>query len=178
MLLVNQQRIPQSSYIQSLSAIDGPMEHESAQGDEGEGEGGEDDSGDLLEQNDGCAGTDDGRGPAVQTADPGYAQAVAAELQQTVRYWSDFLKVHIHPRSLHTLERVNRCDSFDCYAAGTEAFKSDLAVDEAVDACRRFLEVLFAATAYRRHSACVCYFADASSYCHLVTFVVHVELSS
>jgi hypothetical protein len=133
---VLQQRIPQSGYLQSLAAIDSQMAQESAQADEGES--GDEDYGDYSGQQ------HEGRVPVVQTADPGYAQAVAAELQETVKYWSDYMKVHIHPRSLHTLERVNRGDSFDCYAAGTEAFKTDLAIDEAVDACRRFLEVQFA----------------------------------
>ena len=101
------------------------------------GERSDEDVGDNPEQR----STDEAQGSVVQIADREYAKAVAQELQETVTYWSDFLKVHIHPRSLHTLERVNRCDNFDCYAAGTEAFKTDLAIDEAVDACRRFLEV-------------------------------------
>ena len=134
-----QQQIPQSSYLQSLAAID---IQESAQTDEGER--GDEDYADHAERQGDRPDTDEGRVPVVQTADPGYAQAVATELQATVKYWSDYLKVHIHPRSLHTLERVNRGDNFDCYAAGTEAFKTDRAIDEAVDACRRFLEVQFA----------------------------------
>ncbi len=134
-----QQQIPQSSYLQSLATIDS---QESAQADEGER--GDEDYGGYPERQDDHADIDEGRVPALQTADPGYAQAVAAELQATVKYWSDYLKVHVHPRSLHTLERVNRGDSFDCYAAGTEAFKTDHAIDEAVDACRRHLEVQFA----------------------------------
>ena len=105
--------------------------------DDAAGERSDEDGGDDPEQR----GTDEPRGSVVQIADRDYAKAVAQELQETVKYWSDFLKVHIHPRSLHTLERVSRCDNFDCYAAGTEAFKNDLAIDEAVDACRRFLEV-------------------------------------
>ena len=134
-----QQQIPQSGYLQSLTAIDSQVAQESAQADEVER--GDEDYGDYPGHQHARSDTDECRVPVVQTADPGYAQAVATELQATVKYWSDYLKVHVHPRSLHTLDRVNRGDSFDCYAAGTEAFKTDLAIDEAVDACRRFLEV-------------------------------------
>ena len=137
---MNQHQIPRSSYLQSLAAIDTQREREAGQGDKGDSD--DEDYGDREQHS--RADTDDGRGSEVQIADPGYAQAVATELQETVKYWSDFLKVHVHPRSLHTLERVNRCDSFDCYFAGTEAFKTDRAIDESVDACRRFLEVRFA----------------------------------
>ena len=137
--------------MQSLAAIDNQREREAGQGDEGDSDD-EEDYGNYREQHDSRSDTDDGRGSEVQIADPGYAQAVATELQETVKYWSDFLKVHVHPRSLHTLERVNRCDNFDCYFAGTEAFKTDRAIDEAVDACRRFLEVRFTDHVYQHDS--------------------------
>lgn len=138
---MNQDRIPQSSYLQSLAAADAQVTDEPSRDDQGEAERGDEDYQDYPGQPDGRVETDEGRGPVVQIADPAYAQAITTDLQETVKYWSDFLKVHIHPRSLHTLERVNRCDSFDCYAAGTDAFKKDLAIDEAMDACRHFLEV-------------------------------------
>eukprot|EP01048_Picozoa_sp_COSAG05_P003859 COSAG05_NODE_189_length_14633_cov_44.869134_2_plen_620_part_00 len=66
--------------------------------------------------------------------------AVVAELQAKVEFWSDFLKAHVHARSLHTLQRTTRFDDFDCYAAGVEAYQSDPTLEIATDACRRFLE--------------------------------------
>lgn len=141
-----QDQVAQSSYLQSLAAMDSEMATDAAQDDGGEdGHDDEDYGEDDPDGREGGGGpaqaADDGRAAALPIADPAYAQAVAAELQETVKYWSDFLKVHMHPRSLHTLERVNRCESFDCYAAGTEAFKTDRAIEEATDACRHFLEV-------------------------------------
>ena len=68
------------------------------------------------------------------------ADAIAAELQSSVAFWSDYLKVHVHRRTMHTLERTTRFDDFDCYAAGVEAYKSDRALEDATDDCRHFLE--------------------------------------
>ena len=127
----------------SLSAMDSTMADEGqyAQDDDGGREGedyGDDEDGSGAA--DEAAAADAERAAALPTADPEYARKVAQELQETVKYWSDYLKVHVHPRSLHTLERTNRCESFDRYAAGTEAFHTDRAIEDATDACRHFLE--------------------------------------
>ena len=134
-----QDPIPQNSYLQGLSEVERAQAEEGVAA-QGEDEGGYGDEGEEGETGEGGA-SQRAHAPAPPAADADYARKVARELQTTVRYWSDFLKVHIHPRSLHTLERTNRGDRFDCYAAGTEAFKADRAMEDATDACRHFLEV-------------------------------------
>jgi hypothetical protein len=57
-----------------------------------------------------------------------------------VSYWSDFLKVHLHPRTVHTLTRVATTAPFDCYNEGEHIFKVDCAVEDALDAARHFQE--------------------------------------
>ena len=137
MLRARQDPIPQNSYLQGLSEVERAQAEERVAA-QGEDEGGYGDEGEEGETGEGDASQ---RAHAPTPPDADYARKIARELQTTVRYWSDFLKVHIHPRSLHTLERTNRGDRFDCYAAGTEAFKADRAMEDATDACRHFLEV-------------------------------------
>jgi hypothetical protein len=81
-------------------------------------------------------------GASATIDDEAGRDSIAQELQESVRYWSDYLKSHVHPRSLHVLQRTTHFDSagFNSFGAGTEAFRSDHAVEDAMDACRRFLE--------------------------------------
>ena len=131
--------VPQNTYMVSLSAADTLSRELAAESAELE-DGSEDES---EEQEPPLQGPPPTLPPTPAEADAAadeWADAVATELQTSVHFWSDFLKVHVHPRTMHTLQRTTRFDDFDCYSAGVEAYKHDAALENATDACRHFLE--------------------------------------
>ena len=61
-------------------------------------------------------------------------------LDKVVNTWSDFKKVHYHPRSTVTLPNLQDSDSFDSWISGVNNFKNDDAFGHVEEAVRFYAE--------------------------------------
>lgn len=65
------------------------------------------------------------------------------DLDSKVKVWSDFLRPHLHPKSVITLEDYfhnNEQEPFDLFGTGVEAYHTETTKDNIEECCRKFAE--------------------------------------
>ncbi len=46
------------------------------------------------------------------------------ELQSSVEVWSDFLRIHLHPKSIQTVDVAHHSNNFQVYPAGRDVWNT------------------------------------------------------
>ncbi|KAI5751741.1 hypothetical protein M8J77_010416 [Diaphorina citri] len=65
------------------------------------------------------------------------------QLEESVKYWSDFMRTRYHPKSFNLIQEYqheNSSQPFDCYLQGGEVWKSELMTEDWTDKVRSFVE--------------------------------------
>lgn len=65
---------------------------------------------------------------------------IRKDLDDNTRVWSDFLRPHLHPRSLIEVPFVQDVDAFDVFTQGFETFQRETMSDEVVNGFHRLIE--------------------------------------